>query len=216
MDNDKYEVNDDNEFMYRTPMEINLNPDVREFLESNKELLGMCSAIRVEKEYKKYLEDCESPIEQLFCIAILTMSIINNLDRREFKIESHDISIISGIYVMPQCEIGKYRVDFVLGYGGAIINIGKLGKASEKQIKELVVELDGHKFHDRNEKQRRYEKNRDRFLQKNGYEVFHYTGSEIVKNPYKAALECVLYLTGKKREELWWATEGTYGVPDID
>ena len=52
MDNDKYEVNDDNEFMYRTPMEINLNPDVREFLESNKELLGMCSAIRVEKEYK--------------------------------------------------------------------------------------------------------------------------------------------------------------------
>lgn len=50
-----------------------------------------------------------------------------------------------------------------------------------------VVELDGHEWHDRNEKQRRYEKQRDRYMQARGFRVARYTGSEIVKDPYKAA-----------------------------
>ena len=39
-----------------------------------------------------------------------------------------------------------------------------------------------------------YEKERDRFIQKEGFKIFHYTGSEIVKNPFMVASEALSYI----------------------
>ena len=36
------------------------------------------------------------------------------------------------------------------------------------------------------------------FLQKEGYEIFHFTGREVNNNPMKAALDCLSCLAGKK------------------
>lgn len=73
-------------------------------------------------------------------------------------------------------QIDNYRVDFLLKKVGG---------------KPLVVELDGHDFHETDEKQRRYEKTRDRYLVSNGYQVIHYTGKEVTDDPFKPAIECL-------------------------
>lgn len=86
------------------------------------------------------------------------------------------------LLVIPQWRAGKYRTDFALRHD---------------RLKRIVcVELDGHEFHDRDERQRRHEKTRDRFLTASGYSVLHFTGSEIFKDPCAAALEAFNVATG--------------------
>lgn len=87
-----------------------------------------------------------------------------------------------GLHLSSQEKIGKYRVDFVLRQ----YRIGP-----EDILTPLVVELDGHEFHDKNKIQRAYEKSRGRFLVKSGFRVIHFTGSEVVADPYCVAFEAL-------------------------
>lgn len=121
----------------------------------------------------------QSPIEQLFLVAINLVSEVNYAVPTivvEFNDDSDDILI------SPQWRIGKYRIDFAL--------------RRHPVDKIICIELDGHEFHDRDERQRRYEKSRDRFLVASGYSVLHFTGSEIVKDPCSAALEAFRLVSG--------------------
>ena len=108
---------------------------------------------------------CESHIEKVFLLAIEAFLIC-----------------FDSIEVYPQYKIGKYRVDFFICYNKGDIE------------KYLIVELDGHQFHETNEQQRRYEKNRDRYFQTQGFPVFHYTGSQVIGNPFKIVTDCMNYL----------------------
>ena len=118
----------------------------------------------------------KSPIEQILYTALLTVMNINGKEElesdEEFSVEDECRMMIS-----PQESIGKYRADFVIKY----VHMG--------QIVSFIVECDGHAFHDKNERQRRYEKQRDRFFQRKGYKVLHFTGAEIIQNPFKVACE---------------------------
>ncbi len=58
----------------------------------------------------------------------------------------NDVSSL-GYFINPQVSIGKYRVDFVV----SLIN-------SDHHQKRVIVECDGHDFHDKDKKQRAYEK----------------------------------------------------------
>lgn len=86
------------------------------------------------------------------------------------------INRIDDIKIVYQYKIGKYRVDFFI---------------SNK--KSVVVECDSQQFHERTEEERRYEKARDRFLQKKGYKIFHYTGADIKSNYKKIVREIIRY-----------------------
>lgn len=55
----------------------------------------------------------------------------------------------------------------------------------------VVVECDGHAFHERTPRQAEHDKRRDRYLQAHGYRVLRFTGSEIHRNPNAAALEAL-------------------------
>lgn len=55
----------------------------------------------------------------------------------------------------------------------------------------LLVELDGHDFHEKTKEQVRKDKERERDLIKNGYTILRYTGSEVYANPQKVVLECM-------------------------
>lgn len=140
-----------------------------------------CSTAIAQKkknDFKKDIVDnfyasVKSPIEILFFCAIKTIIDTN-------KLEYYVIGdLIYGVEIMPQENIGKYKVDFL------IANHGKI------KTEYLIVECDGHSFHEKNENKRRYEKKRDRFLQKQGYKIFRFTGSEIVKDPISIAKECL-------------------------
>lgn len=140
----------------------------------------------------------ESPIEKVFYTALNTLLEMNDLSFREFFLSRY-VRIRTGIQCLPQYHIGKFRVDFALwsfGSSQLLIERQPFQVISEKPEKQLVVELDGHAFHDKDATQRSYEKRRDRFLQKQGYEVFHYTGADVCAAPFRVALECLAYLTG--------------------
>ena len=119
----------------------------------------------------------QSPIEQLFLIAInlvaeinfVPIGIVGTVVKGSFNDDSDTLQVV------PQWSVGKYRADFAL---------------RRHPIDKIVcVELDGHDFHDRDERQRRYEKSRDRFFTAQGYSVLHFTGSEVVKDPCAVAIE---------------------------
>lgn len=157
----------------KTPQKSKIPQNVSDFLSAASAAYGRYK----EDEFSQFMwSECyqiESPIEQLFFIAINLVAEVNlvrlSIAKTEFNDKTDDLLII------PQWQARKYRVDFAL---------------RQHPIDKIIcIELDGHEFHDRDERQRRYEKTRDRFLTASGYSVLHFTGSEIVKDPCAAALE---------------------------
>lgn len=125
-----------------------------------------------------------SPIEDIFYIAcnVWCASEFIELNPSHFCGASGVIEEGYGVFIEPQKQIGKYRVDFLLSQNG----IGP-----KEHLTPVIIELDGHDFHDKNKLQRAYEKARDRFLVKAGYKVLHFTGSEVVLDPYKVTHEAL-------------------------
>jgi very-short-patch-repair endonuclease len=136
-----------------------------------------------EKFHQDLWNECRhvnSPIEQLFLIALRLVGeenfVIVRL-RDEFS-DADD----GDLEVVPQFKCGTYFADFAL--------------KSKRPGGLVCVELDGHAFHDRDEKQRRYEKKRDRYFTTKGHRVIHFTGSEVAKDPCAVALEAFNLATG--------------------
>lgn len=145
---------------------IDVPNNVNDFINECSKIVGNYEAEDFRLNMYADAEDRDSPIEQLFESAFRTV----------IKIGYY----FDCVQWYPQMKIGKYIVDYVFWH-------------TENKTK-VVVELDGHEFHEKNEYQRRYEKRRDRELQKQGYKVFRFTGSEIVKNPFSAAIEVIAYI----------------------
>lgn len=90
--------------------------------------------------------------------------------------------------IHPQYEILKYRVDFLLEYDFLTV---------EPLL--IVVECDGHDFHEKTKEQVSRDKKRDREIQKLGYHILRYSGSEIVNNP-KQIKDDVIELIMKEKK----------------
>jgi len=82
-------------------------------------------------------------------------------------------------HVIPELErevwIGRYRVDFLI------------------RSKKVIVELYGYQWHKSKDKLTR-DAVRERFLQKSGYRVLRFTGTEVHKDPQGCAQEVVAFL----------------------
>lgn len=118
-------------------------------------------------------ERCESPIEVLLG-AYIAQSVdgYNELTFVDSVERAHGDW---GTFWAPQAKIGAYRVDFlfrcVCGSKNAYV----------------VVECDGHDFHERNKEQAARDRSRDRDLTSRGLTVVRFTGSEIYADPAKCA-----------------------------
>ncbi len=102
-----------------------------------------------------------TPIERVVYFALLSRSVWEN-----FK-------------VYPQMPIGRYRADFLVI------------KERYPDKYRYVIECDGHDFHERTKEQAQHDKKRDRDMQKVGYKVFRFTGSEIWRTTGKCVLEAL-------------------------
>lgn len=149
-----------------------------------------------------------SPIEQILYAALKTVRKLNNINQLEPDEINGELYVV-GLDFNPQKHIGKYRADFLVRYGTYPTNKDRIKAPKKMQsgsagmiISEVVIECDSQEFHERNERERRYEKARDRFLQSSGYVVFHYTGSEIIKRPMDIAGEIISFVTGIDIENL--------------
>lgn len=156
------------------------------FLFKAAEWAGKAKERAVSQDLFCQIQDYEinSPIEQMFYAACIVMIEADGVAINPFL--HADERVARGIFITPQYQIGKYRVDF------AIISSGLMPPGQETPI---AVELDGHEFHDKDKFQRSYEKARDRFLVREGYKVLHFTGAEVCADPFRVAFD-VLSLRG--------------------
>lgn len=95
-----------------------------------------------------------------------------------------------GVFLWPQFQVGKYRADFRL------VNkryewVGPGNFDFESRTYQILIECDGHDFHERTKEQAARDKKRDRFLQSKGWQVFRFTGSEIYNDPIACAREAL-------------------------
>lgn len=138
----------------------------------------------------------ESPIEKILYCAIKALMVFNGIEKCEPLYRPDDTPYQEGLHVWPQYQGHGYRVDFLIS------NYFHFKQGERQRIRKLIVECDSQEFHERDESERRYEKERDRIFQKIGYKTFHYTGKEILINPYKIAAEIISQVMDIDKDEL--------------
>lgn len=158
----------------------NLSPDVK------TEMIGLLFHDTMVSLVK--IRECESPIEQIFALYFLKAANETGFADNAFLLfKPQKLISVTG---------GKvYRVDFMIQaqiYGKWV---------------SLIVECDGHDYHERTKEQAAADKQRDRLLKAAGYEVIRFTGSEICKNPYNCALETVEFMQSIARKEVKCANQ---------
>lgn len=117
--------------------------------------------------------ECESPIEQLFAIA-LELSGLTQFNKFNPKIDVLTIENQKTI----QTKNKNYRSDFYVAVSY------KKGKVNIKTV-NFIIELDGHEFHQKTKEQVERDNQKTRDLQLSGYEVIRFSGSEVYHKPYK-------------------------------
>lgn len=133
--------------------------------------------------------DCESPMEQLLAIEMERLGVCN--------IE-HFNPFVKVNELLNQGEIninGKtYYADFLF-----TVSYFKKVKGEFKAdcIKKFVIEVDGHEFHQKTKEQVEHDNERQRALQKAGYEVIRFSGTEVYHKSYKCASEVLSVILSK-------------------
>ncbi len=88
------------------------------------------------------------------------------------------------VYLQKQAQLPNWRVDYIVHFYAEWLDNPGGGPVGWK---ELIVECDGHDFHERTKEQAAKDRARDREVQKAGFEIFRFTGSEIWKDPIGCA-----------------------------
>lgn len=144
----------------------------------------------------------DSPIEKLFFTALqyqvwrnvseYSRFVVADAEEAETLAKSYQHNIDEPtIIIRPQAQLDGWRVDFLIhAYDFA-------RKGGPKGWRKLIVECDGHDFHERTKQQAAKDRSRDREVQLRDYSVLRFTGSEIYKN----AWECADQVT-------FWAVKG--------
>lgn len=166
--------------------------NVVEFLDKCSKEVGKFTEADFNQDCFNYCYDREvsSPIEQILYCALKTVQKLNywflpEAEPTEEVFENGE-HFIYGLDIVSQYKVSNYRVDFLISFGRNI-----------QEYKKVIVECDSQRFHERDEKERQYEKKRDRFLQSKGYKVFRYTGSEICKNALNIAVEIMSFIINR-------------------
>lgn len=113
------------------------------------------------------------------------------------EVETRVYTFFDRIGLIPQKEITcagkKYRLDFMLDFHGQTDASRYSLTANGHPALNVGVELDGHEFHERTKEQVALRDRRDRALQKAGWKIFHYSGSEFYRNPVRCVSEVYEY-----------------------
>lgn len=116
----------------------------------------------------------DSPLEERMASALMYWGRFVELDP-----DAPFLGIWDGwrIGLQTQVPVGPYRVDFMMrpvGWGSGW---------------SLVLEVDGHDWHEKTKEQAAHDKKRDRFLVAEGHRVMRFTGSEVHRDPLQCAFE---------------------------
>ena len=112
----------------------------------------------------------DSPIERAFLIGLMSFSY--TLPRYDFG-DSFSKLVTDGgnlpvISVELQVPVLEYRADFLLTV-----------RVRGEVLGNVVIECDGHQFHERTKEQAARDRARDRAMTLSGFKVMRFTGSEL-------------------------------------
>jgi len=156
--------------------------------------------------------ECESPIEKIFLWALIILALDSGI-YVECHTKSYFISLglpvrDPHLKIFLQKGIGNYRVDFFLEYSELVPDFeNRLKKIDPKTGEKLeipgtkdesiylIVECDGHDYHERTKEQAKRDREKDRVLQSIGYPIFRFTGSEIYNDVFSCCKQCLKYLS---------------------
>lgn len=96
------------------------------------------------------------------------------------------------IFISPQVDVAGWRVDFLIHVHADWSRAEQPGPMGWNR---LIVECDGHDFHERTKEQaaRDRDRDRDRQAQLDGIEIFRFTGSELWRDPLGCADQVVAW-----------------------
>jgi very-short-patch-repair endonuclease len=155
---------------------------------------------------------CGSQIESMLLSALLTYAAASSV---KLKVITNRVTYMLNrqtgndqeLVIILQHVIGDYRVDFLLELNEIVPDFNKEIMTRDGQKipgsctgnAKVLVECDGHDFHEKTKEQAEKDKKRDRILQSAGFHIFRFTGSEIWRNPITCAKEIFDYL----EEKVW-------------
>jgi very-short-patch-repair endonuclease len=169
-----------------------------------------------EEDFRRELEWVASPIEKVFVATMLShgwrssFELWPQLDAaRErlvgagFEIAADDGGVLSKVrlftsgwpYLWTVCASQAtlrlrdrtIRPDFAFVW------------TCDEHIVNVIVELDGHDFHERTPEQAQSDKSRDRELQAMGWRVLRYTGREVLRSPVECLHEVERLVESRSR-----------------
>lgn len=183
---------------------FDLDTGANEFLSRCSEDNGRFHADSFNSHVWSILQDknVTSPIEQYLFIALHATFISNLLDEIAC-IVIHGEQFFSGYHIAPQHTIDQYRCDFMVSYIHDWTSLKDVDLPGAQR--KVLVECDSQQWHERTENERRYEKARDRHFAKSGYHAFHFTGTEILADPFMAASEVVAFVTSHDKQSIYEA-----------
>jgi very-short-patch-repair endonuclease len=143
----------------------------------------------------------ESPIEKLLLQALTIRCEVSGCEFSDLRIANSGAALtkeqkaprgIGGLplIIWPQARIGSRRVDFLV--------TGRDYRTDDKW-RVLLVECDGHNFHERTKEQAAKDRSKDRAATLAGYDCFRFTGSEIWRDPWG----CAEQITDWAAKGLW-------------
>jgi very-short-patch-repair endonuclease len=94
------------------------------------------------------------------------------------------------LYIQRQVQLDNWRVDFVVfafDFRGRVLK--------SPGWRSVIVECDGHDFHERTKQQAGRDRSRDRSATTSGRDVMRFTGSELWRNPWGCAGEIIDWAT---------------------
>lgn len=137
----------------------------------------------------------DTPIEKLFYIALHARAALGATDfstvwdvktaEEEAKLMAEPYATTSPVIILrPQARLDDgWRVDFLLH----CYNVAP--KRGPRGWRKLIVECDGHGFHERTKEQAAKDRSRDRWATLNKYTILRFTGSELHKDAWGCAGE---------------------------
>lgn len=132
----------------------------------------------------------DTPIEKLFSLSLYLHYRFNILERLDVwfpKILPLEKMLADPewrefLLVSRQVQVGDWRVDFMIHHYQHLSFDGKKG-----EWQSLIVECDGHEFHERTKEQAARDRSRDRRATSNSVPIFRFTGSELWGDPLGCA-----------------------------
>lgn len=99
---------------------------------------------------------------------------------------------VGELVVQAQAPVGPYRCDFALSMREFFQSV--------RFEALVVVEIDGHDFHEKTKKQAAHDKKRDRYFAEQGLTVLRFTGSEVHRSPAACVGQALQILCKKMRD----------------